>query len=279
MDPLVLLTFIVVALLEVLIPLFAARYFIRRFKKGWAPFIFGATFFLLVQVLHTPLVLFTQNMIYSYLLSTFPDKVVALGVFAIILGLLAGLFEEIGRFLIFKYFFPTQKQRVTLDKENALVFGIGWGGVESIVIALLLSLTALSYIFAAPLTQVQVNQINESLGGKLTAEQLDAINKQNAAFMALTPLDILPGLFERIMTMTLHVAFTMMVFFAVVDRKYSLLALAIIYHALVDALAVFLGQTSGILAAEGAIFILALIGFLYVRMVWNAKTKSSALSP
>src|SRR5690606_10796379 len=138
MDPAVAISFTGTILLELGFPLLVAWFLIRRYHLSWTLFLYGALFFILVQIVHTPLVLFTQAPLSEALNAAIPNRTFALAVFAVILGLLAGLFEEIGRYLVFSRFFPSRN--IATSREHGLLFGAGWGGVESMMIAGLLSL-------------------------------------------------------------------------------------------------------------------------------------------
>ncbi|MBO9371485.1 MAG: YhfC family intramembrane metalloprotease, partial [Chloroflexi bacterium] len=88
-------------------------------------------------------------------------------------------------------------------------------------------------------------------------------------------LPLLGGL-ERIFAITLHIAFALMVLQAVVRGNLLWLALAVLAHALVNALAVGLMQSGVPLpAVEGVIFVLAL-GALAVILVLRPRGEGMA---
>jgi len=60
-----------------------------------------------------------------------------------------------------------------------------------------------------------------------------------------------------------------MVLVAVVHGRKALLALAVIWHAAVDAAAVFFVQTQGVLVTEAVVFVFALAGLAYILMQWR----------
>jgi len=253
MDSLVVAAFAVVALLEIIVPLALGYWIVRRFGAPWRVFVLGAFFFIAVQVVHAPLVLVTQAPLYLALLPFGTTAAVA-GI-AVYLGLLAGLFEEVGRYLVYRYYFP--RREIPLVRENGLQFGAGWGGVESIFIALLVISSMISYI------------VLTSDGGALPLPDDPAVQAQVEALRALTPLDILPGLAERMMTIVLHIALSLMVLAAIVYGRALLLVLAILWHAAVDAGAVYLGQTQGILVTEAMVFVFAVLGLAYILWEWR----------
>jgi uncharacterized membrane protein YhfC len=274
MDFLVVLTFLLVSFVEVFLPLALGYFLIKRYKLSWKVYATGSLFFVLVQFIHTPLVLVMQPPVTYYVGRLFPDHTMAVAVYAVILGLLAGLFEELGRFIVYGRFFMGNKVPLTI--QNGVLFGAGWGGVESMIIGLLMLLTMFSYMYAAPLTDEQISQINVSMNGTLTSDKAAEIDKQITDLMALTPWDILPGAAERIFAITLHITWSVMVLSAIVEKRNVLLLLAVLWHSATDALAVFVGQIYGVMAAEGVLFVFALMGFLYLRGKWSkANTKPS----
>jgi len=267
MNPFVVLAFIIVAGLEIVLPLLLGRWAMKRFGLSWKPFFFGALFFVIVQIIHIPVVLLTQTPFSQWLLQTFTNQALIIGIIALFLGLLAGLFEEPGRYLVFKKFFPSKK--IKLTRENALLFGLGWGGIECIFIGLIMFMTMFTYIAAVPLTDVDIDTINQTYGGILTDMDADALKAQYESLMSLTPIDLLPSLFERIMTIILHVAFTLMVFTAIVQARKMWLYIAIAWHAAVDALAVFMASMYGLVATELMILLFALIALWYSKRVFR----------
>ncbi len=101
----------------IVLPIIAAIYFSRKFKLSWKLFLAGGLTFIASQVLHIPLVL--------ALTPTFQSWGIVL--YAVVLGLLAGLFEETARYILFK---------IILKKTNTwnegVYIGLGHGGTEAI---------------------------------------------------------------------------------------------------------------------------------------------------
>ncbi|MDD1674767.1 MAG: YhfC family intramembrane metalloprotease [Methanomicrobiales archaeon] len=263
----VVVSFGITVLLELLFPLIVAAWMIKKHRLAWRVFGFGVLFFILVQIPHTPLVLAIQGPLFAALNTLLGDRILSLAVFSIVLGLLAGLFEEIGRYVVFTRFFPRKK--ILLSRENGLLFGAGWGGIESMIIGVLVFLSMVSYLVAVPLTEEAIHQINQSVGGTLTEEQIAMLKTQNEALLHLTPFDPLIGLAERLMTFPIQIALTLLVLASVVQKRPLLLVLAILWHTILDALVVFLAQTAGINAAEGIVagtFLLSLVFIWRSRM-------------
>ena len=104
------------------LPILLWIYFTRKFALSWKLVLAGALTFIASQVLHIPLVFGMSSF-----LQTLP-----LLVNAIILGLLAGCFEETARYILFKYILKTARSW----KEGLLV-GLGHGGSEAMLLGLL----------------------------------------------------------------------------------------------------------------------------------------------
>ncbi|MBS3061552.1 MAG: YhfC family intramembrane metalloprotease [Candidatus Diapherotrites archaeon] len=274
MDPVVLLTFGIVALLEILIPLALGFWIVKKYHLSWKVFGLGLGFFILVQVLHVPFVFLTQTPL-SGLFSGWFEPPIPLVLSALYLGLLAGLFEEIGRWLVFKYVF--QNQKVSLSRENGLLFGVGWGGVECMLIGVILIVTAVGFSTLESLDDAGIADLNQQSGGTLTQEQVDQIKQQQETVKNLTPVDALPGLLERLLAMGLHLSFSLLVFRSIVESNKIWLILAIVLHSLVDAVVVYLAQTAGLFEVYGALMVFVAVSAFFGFKAWNA-LKSTALA-
>lgn len=137
--------------------------------------------------------------------------------------LLAGVFEEVGRYLAFRFLL----KRYT-NRRDAVTYGIGHGGIEAILV---LGLTAINNIAIAQL----VNSGSfETITNGLTGVQLDQVQAQIAAVASFGAANLLLGLAERAIAMTLHISLSVVVFRAVRQRKAGYLGLAVALHALFD---------------------------------------------
>lgn len=267
MDLLVVAAFVLTVAFEFIVPLGLGWWLVRRFGLSWKIFGYGAGFFFLVQCVHTPLVLLVQSPLTTWLSGVFSETWAIVAALGIVLGLLAGLFEEIGRWLVFTRFFP--RREVGLTRENGVLFGAGWGGVESMLVGLLVLLTLTSYI-TAPVVIAQLSAPDAATALGLSEVQLQQATADLEALSAVSPFDVLAGLAERMMTITLHIAWSLMVLAAVVTGRKILLAAAVASHAAVDALAVYTAAMYGTAASEIMLFCFALLGLAYIRVQWLA---------
>lgn len=126
---------IVTIILAFLLPIILVVIWKKRTGSSIKPFIVGAIIFLVfTQVFEgVPKLLFFGGI-------TGVSKYVLTHTWAyVFLGcLLAGVFEEVGRFVAFRFFLKKDRKKIT-----AISYGIGHGGIESIVVVGAISITYL----------------------------------------------------------------------------------------------------------------------------------------
>lgn len=146
-------------------------------------------------------------------------------------GLMAGLFEETGRFIAFK----TVLRKMQDKDVNALMYGAGHGGFEA---AVLLGFTMINNIVIA----VMINSGNASaLTGTLSGDMLAQMEAVFEALTSTAPYMFLIGIIERVFAITLQIALSVIVWSAVKNKKrWYLYPAAILIHFAVDAAAVIL---------------------------------------
>ena len=227
----------------ILLPILAWIYFSRKFKLSWKLILAGGLTFIASQIPHLPLTLALTPLFQSWGLVTY----------AIALGLLAGAFEETARYILFKFVL----KKVHTWNEGVLI-GLGHGGTEAILLGILVALT-----FANMLVY---RNLDLSTVPSIPPEQLATAKAQVAAYWSTPALLALLGMVERIFAICLHVALSVMVLYSIVARRPVWYWLALLWHAVVDGLAVFLGgQHLSALALEGVVGIMALfsLGILF----------------
>ncbi len=138
-------------------------------------------------------------------------------------GILAGVFEETGRFIAFK----TVLKKDTA-KQTSIAYGIGHGGFECIYLAV-----NIVYIMAIG---IMINQNGiESITKDMNSEQIEIMTKQLKDFTNADITAVLLALMERISTVMIHIALSILVFRSVHDKKlWFLFPTAIFIHALFD---------------------------------------------
>jgi ABC-2 type transport system permease protein len=212
--------------LMILLPVLFAALLRRRFVTPWMLFCVGILTFTASQVVHLPLNAWLADL--GILPHAGRQEMPPLWQYALVAGLTAGVCEELARaagYAILKRF---------RSFGDGLMMGSGHGGFESM-------------IFGGVMTAAGVSALLPLLGQDLTtmglsAQQLAAVEKQLQVLLGSPWLAFLP-LVERLLAMTAHVIFSMLVLRAFTRRNPWYVVLAIAYHAVVDFGAVYFSQT------------------------------------
>ncbi|NLW09900.1 MAG: YhfC family intramembrane metalloprotease [Firmicutes bacterium] len=235
-------------LLIFLFPLGLAVYMYKKERISLRAIITGGVVFVLVQLLtRLPLLnaLATQPW-FQGLMENLLFSAVVVG------GLSAGLFEEIGRYLGFRFFLNNE-----LSWENGIAYGIGHGGIEAIL------LMGTTYINNAVLSlMINNGTFDRVIAPELDSELAAAIKTQ---LIETSPFLFLVGGLDRVFAITIQIALSLVVLYAVVKRKFSFVIYAILLHALVNSIPVILMQQGfNVWAAEIYLFILAAIALFFI---------------
>lgn len=178
-------------------------------------------------------------------------------------GLMAALFEEFGRLAAMKLF-----MKKTLTKENALMYGVGHGGIEAIILVGLLYLSNL-------ITSVMINTgaIASAFAG-LDADAAQALAAQLSPLSSSPPLLFAAAGVERISAITLHICLSYFVYRAARygERRYFALALAA--HFAIDAGTVLLSNYAGVAVLEIIVIIAVALLALYTARLYRAEGES-----
>ncbi len=227
----------------IILPILLAFYLTRKFRLSWKLVFAGALTFLASQVLHIPLVYGLTALFQSGVLSVPRAWTIVFN--AIVLGLLAGIFEETARWILYKFILKGAKTW----NEGVLV-GVGHGGVEAVILGGLALVSVVSMI--------AMRNADLSAFG-IPAEQLELAKKQVTAFWSAPIYMAFLGLVERVFAVCLHLSLSVMVLYSVVYRKPIWFWVALIWHAVVDGLTVYLLPTIGALGIEAVVGVCALI--------------------
>ena len=139
--------------------------------------------------------------------------------------IMAGVFEEFGRYIVLKYVMKKNRTR-----ENAVLYGIGHGGIE--ILAVILP-TMIAYLAVAVLfSQGDVENALKSL--KITEENAAAALPTVQTAAAFDYGMMAMNVIERLFAMCIHIGLTVIVFDGVVNAKKAYLPLAILLHMLMD---------------------------------------------
>jgi uncharacterized membrane protein YhfC len=241
--------FIIGSILFLLVPVLIAIIWKIKKKERFTTVLVGAgAFVLFALILEKPI----QNILVFPTTMMLPDHAIARFInarpllWAIIVGLFPGVFEETGRFIAFKTILNKRKNR-----ETSISYGIGHGGIE---VMILLGVAYLEYIMYAVLINTGAfKTIVEQAAAQAPAQaiQLKALSNQLAAF-SFADLGI--GAVERVFAVLFHIGASILVFYACRDKgKFWLYPLAIILHTLMDSFAGMTMVSSYIPGAENII--------------------------
>ena len=138
---------------------------------------------------------------------------------------MAGVFEECGRHIILKYILKKDRTR-----ENAVLYGIGHGGIE--ILAVLLP-TMITYLAVAVLfSQGDLENALRTLN--ITEETAEAALPSVRAAAAFDYGAMAMNVMERLFAMLFHIGLTVIVYDGVINAKKSRLPMAILLHMLMD---------------------------------------------
>ena len=234
----------------VLLPISLAIVLRRRSRVPWQYFCVGVLTFIGAQLIHLPLNRLLEA------LGILPDEAVtgvALVQTAAILGLTAGLTEELARTA--GYALVKKARRF----QDGVMMGLGHGGIEAMLIAVVLAASISSLIFFSESNEASI---------ELIPEQAAALEKQ-ISLLADSPLLTLAPLVERIIALALQVSLSVIVLQAFVKRNWLYVLAAIIIHATFDFIAVYASaKIDNIWILEA---ILALLTLPLVRWTWRQR--------
>jgi uncharacterized membrane protein YhfC len=231
-------------LLMLALPLALAAFLARRLRAPWGLFATGAAGFLLSQILHIPFNLAVLNSAIQRAGFTpeagFPGSVLG----PLLLGLSAGAFEEPARYLMFRL-----AGREGRSWSGGLMLGAGHGGLESITLGVLV---LYGFFQAAAYRGTELSAL-------LPPGQLAAAEANLTAYWSAPAHTALLGALERVLAICMHLGLSILVLQSVRRRNILWLALAVVWHMLVDAAALVVVAAWGVWAAEGALAVLALV--------------------
>ena len=139
--------------------------------------------------------------------------------------MMAGVFEECGRHIILKYILKKNRTR-----ENAVLYGIGHGGIE--ILAVLLPTMILYLVIAILFSQGNVEEAMKQL--KITEETAASALPSVQAAAAFDYGMMAMNVVERLFAMSLHIGLTVIVYYGAINAKKGCLPLAILLHMLMD---------------------------------------------
>ncbi|ERI91489.1 hypothetical protein HMPREF1982_03133 [Clostridiales bacterium oral taxon 876 str. F0540] len=208
---------IISAVVSVLLPVILFVYFRKKYNISMK--VLGAgilTFMIFSQVLEK---LMHMAVIKSNL---FPTPLA----FAVYGALAAGIFEETGRFIVMKLFLKDNR-----EWKDGIAFGIGHGGIEAILIGAMMNV---QYIMISQM--INNNTFNQSVLDKAGSNPsiIQSMLTLHDTLVNTAPILFSLGALERIFALIIHIGASVLILYAVKNKKLAYLFLAIFIHALID---------------------------------------------
>ena len=240
--------FMVISLLIIfLFPVGLIIYFYKKQKISLLAALVGALIFFVFQMA-------TRLPLLNYLagLEWFQGIATNLVFITVFLALSAGIFEEVGRFVGFRYFLGN-----ILERKNGIAYGIGHGGIEAV---LLVGFTYINNIaFSMMINSGTFDKIIAELG-PVTAEIIRDVLVKTPSVMFLV------GGIERFFSIIIQIALSLIVMYAVRFKKTSFLLYTILIHTFINIPAVLITQQGlSIWVSQLYIFIIAIAALLFIK--------------
>lgn len=235
------------ALFTLLFPLLIGGWFARRFRLGWGLFGAGVLTFIASQVFHIPFNLYLLNPFIQSLRLEVTSGGWELVIYGVLLGLSAGVFEEAARYITLRFW---RKDARTWGQS--LMLGAGHGGIEAILVG--------AYGFYILVQMVMMHGMDvDAVAGLAGANRAQEIFNFVAGYWGSSWYDFFWSALERVSAFTFHLSASVLVYQSVKRKNLLWLLYAILWHTLLDALAVYGAVSWGVAATEGALFIIGLL--------------------
>ena len=139
--------------------------------------------------------------------------------------IMAGVFEECGRHIVLKYIMKKNR-----TPENAVMYGIGHGGIEILAVLLpsMILYLVIAVLFSAGNIENALSTLN--ITEQTAAAALPSVEAAAAFDYAMMAMNVL----ERLFAMLLHIGLTVVVYYGVCNANKDCLPIAILLHMLMD---------------------------------------------
>lgn len=250
------------ALIGILFPILLFFICRRTQKLSWKAIGIGAlVWFLFSQVLEK-----VMHLYFLQVNQTTIDLFKTPFYYALYGGLAAGVFEEVGRYIGFRFWLKGKR-----DYQDGLAYGIGHGGFEAIFLMVGSLVTNMIYMVL-----INSGTFESVLGAKVPADQLA---QMKSSLVDTSPWLYLLGGFERLPAVLLHVALSLVVLYGVRTGRKVFLLYAILAHAAVDFVTVFLMQLGlNLLLIEGLLYVVGILSVLFI-LRWRHRFTDPPTAP
>ena len=249
-------------LLGILIPVGLLLIFRKKYRATLKSFFIGCAVMLFFALI-------LEQMVHVVVLGSKAGTIIQnnMWLYALYGSLMAGIFEETGRFLAMRFLLKKEHG----NPHNALMYGAGHGGFEAMVLLTIGMINNLIYSILINLgqTQVLLAPLDEAARGTLQAA-FDTLIATPSWHFLLSPM-------ERIGAIAAQISLSVIVWFAAAGKKcrIPLFLLAIILHGVLDVVAVIASKIGiPVLVIELLIWGMAVIYMLLAKHVWKKYFRS-----
>ena len=237
------------ALLMISMPVALAIFLARRWKLGWRLWLVGAAGFVISQVGHIPFNAWMSGVLnQTALVHLSPANQTLFN--AVFLGLSAGLFEELTRYAVLRWWLKDAR-----SWRRGVLAGAGHGGVEAILLG---CLALYAFLQFSALRTADLSTI-------VSPTQLAQAQQQVAAYWSGPWYAALLGALERLFTIVIQVSLAVIVLQALTRKQWWWVGLAVLYHALLDGVSLLVLKPAGIYGTEAIVggFALLSLGIIF----------------
>lgn len=258
---------VIVALTGIALPVVLFSFFKKKYKTKITPFFVGCAVFILFALL-------LERFLITFIFTTEAGKVIQSSIwyYGIFGGLMAGLFEETGRFAAFK----TVLKKTHSNDRNALMYGAGHGGFEAFYI---LVFSMISNIVMA--VMLNAGMEDRLISGITDETKLQTLYATFAALAGTPPMNFLMGIVERIAAIALHISLSVLVWFAAKNggKCFWFYPLALLLHSAVNTVAVVLSKyVPSVWIILALIYVISACCVAIALKVWRKYSSKSGIS-
>lgn len=233
------IVYIITLIIEIVLPIILAVILWKKFKVSWAIFLLGIVLFL-TSLIRVPL-----NNYVSVIINKSFYKEISIVLIFLFSALTAGIFEEGVRVLAMGAIIKP------MDYYKGIMYGIGHGGGgEAMIFVGLQTLT---------------NYIIVKFFSNILSDNVISQSKMMIWYLPMV------GAVERIFGITIQIALSVLIAYAFISKKYYFIFIAIIYHVIVDFVAVYLNYKFGIYISEASVLLFATIGIVIIFLLKTKK--------
>lgn len=222
----------------------------RKTNAKFSDMLLGAVTFIIFA-------LFLEQILHMAMNAVFGEKLTGnLWLYALYGGAAAAVFEECGRLVAMKVFLKNQ-----LEQENALMYGVGHGGIEAVLIGGFACISNL-----ATVSIINNGTLETALAGLDEAARATSLATISQLWTLPAYMFYMAGI-ERLIAVFLQISLSYLVYRAVRYQRWGFFAAAMGIHFAVDAVTKISSQYLPIPALEAMLaVIVAIIVCFTVRM-------------